>query len=69
MFLENLIQKIILKNLKHLKNEGTNFVLNNKEELLELLKIEFKRYVDSNQENLLDIFNKKSVEIMKELII
>lgn len=69
MFLENLIQKIILKNLKHLKNEGTNFVLNNKEELLELLKIEFKRYVDSNQEKLLDIFNKKSVEIMKELII
>ena len=69
MFLENLIQKIILKNLKHLKNEGTNFVLNNKEELLELLKIEFKRYVDSNQEKLLDIFNKKSIEIMKELII
>lgn len=69
MFLENLIQKIILKNLKHLKNEGTNFVLNNKEELLELLKIEFKRYVESDQEKLLDIFNKKSIEIMKELII
>lgn len=69
MIIDKIAQKIIIKNLKHLREKGLNFINEHKEEILEAIKAEIKKYIEEHKEEVLTIARDKAEEIMKELML
>lgn len=69
MIIDKIVQKVIIKNLKHLREKGLNIINERKDEILETIKIETKKYIEEHKEEILTIARNKASEIMKELML
>ena len=69
MIIDKIVQKVIIKNLKYLREKGLNIINERKDEILETIKIEAKKYIEEHKEEILTIARNKAIEIMKELIL
>lgn len=69
MIIDRIVQRVIIKNLKHLREKGLNFINEHKEEIVESIKIETKKYIEEHKEEILTVARDKASEIMKELML
>lgn len=69
MILDKIVEKVLLKKLKNIKDLGVNYINNHKDEIIELVKKQVKIYIDEHKEEIINIAEKKIVEIMKELMV
>ena len=69
MIIDEVIQKIIIENLSHLRTKGLSFISDNKDKILQTVKTELKRYIDEHKEDVLSLVRNKAIDIMKELML
>lgn len=69
MIIDEVIQKIIIENLSHLRTNGLSFISDNKDKILQTLKAEIKKYIDEHREDVLSLVRHKAIDIMEELML
>ena len=50
MILDKIVEKVIIKHIKKIRDYGVGFITNNKEEIIEMIKKQAKSYIDEHKE-------------------
>ena len=50
MILDKIVEKIIIKKIKEIKEKGIDFIQDHKDEVIELAKIEVKHYIEEHKD-------------------
>ena len=69
MILDKIVEKVIIKHIKKIRDYGVGFITNNKEEIIEMIKKQAKSYIDEHKDEIIKYAEKKAVEILRELVL
>lgn len=69
MILDKIVEKILLKNIKKIKDNGVQFITNNKDEIIEMIKVQIKKYIDEHKEEIIELAKKKCIDLIKEIML
>ena len=64
MILDKIVEKIIIKKIKEIKEKGSDFIQDHKDEVIELAKIEVKHYIEEHKDEIIQ----KATDIALEMI-
>ena len=64
MILDKIVEKIIIKKIKEIKEKGIDFIQDHKDEVIELAKIEVKHYIEEHKDEIIQ----KATDIALEMI-
>ena len=64
MILDKIVEKIIIKKIKEIKEKGIDFIQDHKDEVIELIKKEAKRYIEEHKDEIIQ----KATDIALEMI-
>lgn len=64
MILDKIVEKIIIKKIKEIKEKGIDFIQDHKDEVIELVKREVKRYIEEHKDEII----KKATDMALEMI-
>ena len=66
MILDKIVEKILIKNIKKIRDNGIQFINNNKDEIIEMIKVQIKKYIDEHKDEIIEQAKKKALELIKE---
>ena len=69
MILDKIVEKIIIKNIKKIRDNGIQFINNNKDEIIEMIKVQIKKYIDEHKDEIIEQAKKKALELIKDLVL
>lgn len=69
MILDKIVEKILIKNIKKIRDNGIQFINNNKDEIIELVKLQAKKYIEEHKDEIIDMAEKKAIELIKEFML
>ena len=69
MILDKIVEKILIKNIKKIRDDGIQFINNNKDEIIEMIKVQIKKYIDEHKDEIIEQAKKKALELIKDLVL
>ena len=69
MILDKIVEKILIKNLKQLRNKSHLWVKDHKDEIIELVKLQAKKYIEEHKDEIIDMAEKKAIELIKDFML
>ncbi|RAI14215.1 MAG: hypothetical protein DKM23_00035 [Candidatus Melainabacteria bacterium] len=69
MILDKIVEKILIKNIKKIRDNGIQFINNNKDEIIEMIKVQIKKYIDEHKDEIIELAKKKALELIKDLVL
>ena len=69
MILDKIVEKILIKNLKQLRDKSHLWVKDHKDEIIELVKLQVKKYIEEHKDEIIDMAEKKAIELIKEFML
>lgn len=69
MILDKIVEKILIKNIKKLRDNGIQFINDNKDEIIEMIKVQIKKYIDEHKDEIVELTKKKELELIKDLVL
>ena len=64
MILDKIVEKIIIKKIKEIREKGIDFIQGHKDEVIELVKREAKHYIEEHKDEIIQ----KATDIALEMI-
>ena len=64
MILDKIVEKILIKNLKQLRDKSHLWVKDHKDEIIELVKLQVKKYIEEHKDEIIQ----KATDIALEMI-
>ena len=52
-----------------MRDNGIQFINNNKEEIIEMIKVQIKKYIDEHKDEIIELAKKKALELIKDLVL
>ena len=69
MILDKIVEKILIKNLKQLRDKSHLWVKDHKDEIIELVKLQVKKYIEEHKDEIIEQAKKKALELIKDLVL
>lgn len=69
MILDKIIEKVLIKHLKKIRDNGIQFITNNKDEFIEMIKVYIKKFIEEHKDEIINIAEKKALELIKDLVL
>ena len=69
MILDKIIEKVLIKHIKKIRDNGIQFITNNKDEFIEMIKVYIKKFIEEHKDEIIDIAEKKALELIKDLVL